>query len=75
MVIYLDDILEYSVFLSKHLVHLCTVLQHLHEKHLCAKLNKYAFFQHSVDYFGQIIGAGSIQADLAKLEAIQEWQA
>ena len=72
VVVYLDGVLVYSASLSEHLCHLHSVLQCLYEKCFCAKLTKYAFFQRSIEYLRQIVGAGSVWCDPSKLKTIHE---
>ena len=68
-----NETLVCSASFSKHIGHLYTVLQHMHEKYLCDKLEKCAFLQNSVEYLGNIVSAGSIWANPVKLEAIYKW--
>lgn len=49
-VVYLDDILVFSPYLSLH--HAQTVLKHLQENQLYAKLEKYPFEQSCLPFLG-----------------------
>ena len=75
MLVYLDDILVYSTDAEQHELHLCTVLERLHQHTLYAKCSKYDFGVLEVEYLGHIVGGGKVWADPAKISAISEWPA
>ena len=70
VVVYLDDILVYSTTEKEHEVHLEKVFRLLHQNQLHIKENKCAFFLKEVAFLGNIVRAGQITPDPAKIEAI-----
>ena len=74
MVVYLDDILIYSLDLDTHEQHVCMVLSRLREHVLYAKYEKCTFEQSSVESLGYIIPPDGISMDQRKVAAIQEWK-
>ena len=73
VVVYLDDILVYSIGLQEHLGHLRELLARLREQKLYAKLEKCQFFMTEVNFLGFIVGKDSIMPDQTKVEAIKSW--
>ena len=55
MVVFIDDILVYSIDEQEHEQHLQIVLQALREKKLYAKLSKCDFFLKEVSFLGHIV--------------------
>uniref|UniRef100_A0A2D4KFB9 ribonuclease H n=1 Tax=Micrurus paraensis TaxID=1970185 RepID=A0A2D4KFB9_9SAUR len=75
VVVYLDDILVYSTSKSSHLHHLRQVLHRLRDHHLYAKLEKYEFYQTTIDFLGHRISPAGIAMDWDKVKALVSWQA
>lgn len=73
VLVFLDDILIYSINEEEHLVHLQFVLQRLSEHKLYGKLSKCAFFVEKVHYLGHIISKEGIAVDPEKIRAIVDW--
>jgi hypothetical protein len=73
VVIYLDDILIYSVDEKEHDKHVRLVLEKLREKGLFAKLEKCEFDQSQVEFLDYIITAKGIEMDPKKIDTITSW--
>ena len=73
VVIYLDDILIYSITMAKHVEHVCCIMQWLRDYQLHANLMKSSFHLDSVEYLGFIVSPSGISMDLAKVKAILNW--
>jgi hypothetical protein len=56
VVVFIDDILVYSNNEDKHVKHLHTVLQRLHDHHLYAKLSKCDFWLREIKFLGHTTG-------------------
>jgi len=72
MIVFIDDILIYSVSLENYKVHLQMVLQRLREKQLYAKLSKCDFWQRQVDFLGHVISGDDILVDLENIKAVMD---
>jgi hypothetical protein len=75
VIVFLDDILVYSMSEEEHEHYLKMVLQVLRENQLYAKLSKCSFDQNKIHYLGHIISKDGIEVDPEKIEAIIEWSA
>ena len=75
MILFIDDILIYSASEREHEDHLRIVIQTLKNHKLYAKFSKCEFCLTHVAFLRHIIFAKDIALDLAKIEAIQNWQA
>ena len=73
MVVFIDDILVYSRDEQEHEQHLRIVLQILREKKLYSKLSKCDFWLKEVSFLSHIVFAEGIRVDLAKIEAVVNW--
>jgi hypothetical protein len=73
VIVFLDEILEYSKLEEEHEQHLRMVLQVLREHQLYAKLRKWSFYQRQIHYLGHIISKEGIIVDPKKVEAIKKW--
>ena len=73
VVVFVDDILVYSIHEQENEQHLKIVLQTLREK-LSAKLNKYDFWLNEVSFLGHIVSAEGIRVDPTKIEAVVNWK-
>ena len=70
VIVFIDDILVYSVGLEEHAKHLRTVLQILRERQLYAKFSKCQFWLDKVTFLGHVISAEGVSVDPQKIEAI-----
>ena len=73
VIIYLDDILIFSLNEEDHVKHVSEVLFRLRKHNLFAKGGKCVFHTDSVEYLSHIIGPGGLQMDLGKVKIIQDW--
>ena len=73
VIVFLDDILNYSETKKEHEKHLRMVLQVLREHKLHDKLSKCIFYQKKIHYLGHIILATGIEVDPKKIGAIRGW--
>lgn len=72
VVVFIDDILIYSLDEETHTAHLRTILGILRKHQLYAKFSKCEFWLHSVSFLGHIITENGISVDPRKIEAITE---
>ena len=72
VIIYLDDILIFSVDEKSHIKHVSEVLRRLRKHGLYANNKKCEFHSDSVEYLGHIIGPGGIRMDEEKVKVIQD---
>jgi hypothetical protein len=73
MVVFIDDILIFSMNEEEHVEHLCSVLQKLRENQLYVKLNKCKFWLKEVSFLGHIISEGGILVDPIKVKDVLSW--
>ena len=73
VLVFFDDILNYSKTWKEHLHHLEEVLKILHDQSLFAKLTKCEFVLTELLYLGHIIGQDGVKVDMEKIRAIIEW--
>ncbi len=73
IMVYLDDILIYSVTLEEHEQHIRQALQVLRENQLYAKASKCEFFKTKMGFLGHVLTGDGVQADPQKVQAIKEW--
>ncbi|XP_020245153.1 uncharacterized protein LOC109823279 [Asparagus officinalis] len=74
MIVFIDDILIYSRSEAEHEQHLRLALQILREHQLYAKFNKSKFWLSDVRFLVHIISKEGIAVDLAKVEAVLDWE-
>ena len=70
VVVFIDDILEYSKDAQEHEQNLKIVLQILREKQLFAKLSKCDFLLKEVSFLGHIVPTEGIRVYPGKIEVI-----
>jgi hypothetical protein len=73
IVVYLDDILIYSLSKEKHLEDLKNVFEVLVQNKLFYKMSKCEFFQEHISFLGHVIDKHSIAMDPTKVQAIVKW--
>jgi len=71
--VYLDDIICYSVSIDQHLEHLATILQRQRSAGLKLKPEKCSLFQKEVSFLGHVISVKGIGTDPKKTDAVSEW--
>ncbi|KAL0549271.1 hypothetical protein IC582_013752 [Cucumis melo] len=74
VIVFIDDILVYSVDRESHEEHLRIVLQTLREKQLYAKFSKCEFWLEQVVFLGHVVSAKGVSADPQKVEAVFNWE-
>ena len=60
VIVFIDDILIYSMNEEEHAKHLATVLRLLREHWLYAKLSKCSFCQYEIHYLGHVVSKEGI---------------
>lgn len=73
VLVFMDDILVFSLTLEDHLEHLQSVFDILKENQLFVKESKCVFAQNSLEYLGHIISDQGVATDPAKTEAMLQW--
>ncbi|KAL4320185.1 hypothetical protein GQ457_18G008680 [Hibiscus cannabinus] len=73
-VVFIDNILIYSLNKDEHVEHLRIVLQTHRDRQLFAKFSKCEFWLSEVAFLGHIISANGILIDLKKVQTILDWQ-
>src|SRR5258705_12622651 len=73
-VVCIDDILIYSKNKKEHREHVRRILAKLKEAGLYANAKKCEFNMEKTTFLGFIISADGIEMDLAKIEAILDWE-
>jgi hypothetical protein len=74
VIVYIDDILIYSVTEEEHIVLVRRVLSKLRDAHLCVAINKSRFHVSEVDYLGYVISDKGISLSPEKVRAVQAWK-
>jgi hypothetical protein len=73
VVIYLDDLLIFSVDEATHVGHVQEVLSRLRKFRLYAKASKCVFHSESVEFLGFVVSASGLCMAEDKLAAVKEW--
>ena len=73
VLIYLDDLLVYSLTWKSHLEHLRIVLSALREHKLLAQASKCEFGTSQVDFLGHVVSDTGIAVDPSKVKSVVEW--
>ncbi|TYJ96975.1 DNA/RNA polymerases superfamily protein [Cucumis melo var. makuwa] len=74
VIVFIDDILVYSVDRESHEEHLRIVLQTLRDKQLYAKFSKCEFWLEQVVFLGHVVSAKGVSVDPQKVEAVVNWE-
>ncbi|KAA0039551.1 putative Retrotransposon protein [Cucumis melo var. makuwa] len=74
MIVFIDDILVYSVDREAREEHLRIVLQTLHDKQLYAKFSKCEFWLEQVVFLVHVVSAKGVSVDPQKVEAVVNWE-
>ena len=70
LIVYLDDIIVFSMSLNDHVKHVKKVLDVLRKEKLYVKLSKCEFGRNSSVFLGYIVGSGELKIDPSKVEYI-----
>ena len=70
---YLDDLIVFSESWEDHLIHICSVLEHLRKAGLTAKAKKCEFGASECVYLGHIVSNGSVKPETDKTAAIHDF--
>ena len=73
VVVFVDDMLVYSLDVETHWMHLKAVLETLRQNQLFAKFSKCEFWLEEVAFLGHVISGAGIKVDPAKVEAVSSW--
>ncbi|GJT62424.1 putative reverse transcriptase domain-containing protein [Tanacetum coccineum] len=70
VIVFIDDILVYSISKKEHEIHLKLVLELLKKESLFAKFSKCDFWLQEVHFLGHVANSNGIHVDPSKIEAI-----
>ncbi|GJS06867.1 putative reverse transcriptase domain-containing protein [Tanacetum coccineum] len=73
VIVFIDDILNYSCNKEEHANHLRIILELLKQEKLYAKFSKCDFWISIVQFLGHVIDSQGIHVDPAKIEAVKNW--
>jgi hypothetical protein len=73
VIVYLDDILDFSGTWDEHVRHVKNVLDTLQRENLYVKMSKCEFGKTKLVYLGHIMGWGQLKIDPSKIEVIVKW--
>jgi hypothetical protein len=73
VIVYLDDILIYSVDKASHKEHVREVLRRLRKHGLYAKPEKCEFHTKSTEYLGYLLSPSGLTMSPDKIQTIQDW--
>src|SRR5262249_14519100 len=75
VIVFIDDVLVYSLDEESHREHLRIVLETLRTHQLYAKFSKCEFWLDSVQFLGHVISKDRVAVDPSKVQAVLEWKA
>jgi hypothetical protein len=75
VIVFIDDILNYSKNKEEHAKHLRIALQILREHQLYAKFSKCEFWLDKVEFLGHVISKEGIAVNPSKVASVLEWEA
>ena len=73
--VYLDDIIVFSVTVDQHLGRVAEVFKRLRTANLKVKPSKCKLMQDRVEFLGHIVSADGVATDPTKIEAVEKWPA
>ena len=75
VVVFIDDILIFSMNAEEHAEHLRIVLSRLREHKLYAKFSKCEFWLKKVPFLGHVLSDEGISVDQTKVQEVMDWKA
>nr|GEV94053.1 putative reverse transcriptase domain-containing protein [Tanacetum cinerariifolium] len=75
IIMFIDDILNYSKDEKEHGKHLKIILELLKKERLYANFSKCDFWLDSIQFLGHVIDRSGVHVDPAKIKAIKNWAA
>nr|GEY35411.1 putative reverse transcriptase domain-containing protein [Tanacetum cinerariifolium] len=75
VIVFIYDILIYSMTREEHVEHLRLVLELFIKEKLYAKFSKCEFWLRKVQFLGHVINGNRIHVDASKIEAVKNWKA
>ena len=75
VVVFIDDILIFSMNAEEHAEHLRIILSRLREHKLYAKFNKCEFWLKKVPFLGHVLSDEGISVDPTKVQEVLDWKA
>ncbi|GJR58169.1 putative reverse transcriptase domain-containing protein [Tanacetum coccineum] len=75
VIVFIDDILIYSMTKEEHETHLGLILELLKKKKLYAKFSKCEFWLQEIQFLGHVINGDCIHVDPSKIEAVKNLEA
>ncbi|GKA91967.1 putative reverse transcriptase domain-containing protein [Tanacetum coccineum] len=75
VIVFIDDILIYSMTKEEHEMHLGLILELLKKEKLYAKFPKCEFWLREVKFLGHVINGDGIHVDPSKIQAVRNWGA
>nr|GEY17718.1 putative reverse transcriptase domain-containing protein [Tanacetum cinerariifolium] len=73
IIVFIDDIMNYSKSKEEHEEHLKLILELLKKEELYAKFLKYDFWLSKVQFLSHVIDSEGVHVDPAKIESIKDW--
>ena len=73
VIVFIDDILVYSMIKKEHEEHLRIVFEMLRERKLYAKFYKCEFWLDSVSFLGHVVSKYGVMVDPSKIETVRNW--
>nr|GEX56069.1 hypothetical protein [Tanacetum cinerariifolium] len=74
VIVFINDILAYSKSKKELEAHLREVLETLRKERLYAKFSKCEVWLQEIPFLGHVVNSKGIKVDLAKIEAVMNWQ-
>ena len=75
VVVFIDDILIFSINAEEHAEHMRVVLSQLREHKLYAKFSKCEFWLKKVPFLGHVLSDEGISVDPSKVQEVLDWKA
>ena len=72
VIIFIDDILNYSRTFEEYEIHFRIILQTLKDRQLLAKFSKYEFLLRPIYFLGHILSSEGIRVDWHKIELAKQ---